>query len=192
MENNLKLTKEQAAFYKDIDVKTVVGDKLCPEFEHKGITVLVRPYDTYKADVVPLQNGVANLEHVLTVHNVPGTAGLNAEAVLSKVVAAAKVQHKYAEESQHFIMYWAKGATDWEVTTVNNKYVKLEARSPDGDMYMVLTEIDDSTRVRINMPKGVAGVQLTVYVPMRRDPISLSEIVRKALASLEQGNFEYI
>lgn len=192
MENDLKLTKEQAAFYKDIDVKAVVGDKLCPEFEHKGITVWVRPYDTYKADIIPLQDGVANLGHALAIHNVPGTAGLNAEAALSRVVAAAKVQHKYAEESQHFIMYWAKGATDWVVTTVNNKYVSLEACSPDGDMRMVLTEINGSTRVRINVPNGMAGVQLTVDTPMRRDPISLFEIVRKALASLEQGNFEHI
>lgn len=94
MENDLKLNKEQAAFYKDIDVKTAVGDKLYPEFEHKGITVWVHPYNTYKADVIQLQDGVANLDHVLTVQDVPGTAGLSAEAVLSKVVAAAKAQYK--------------------------------------------------------------------------------------------------
>lgn len=192
MENDLRLTKEQAYFYKDVDVKAVVGDKLRPEFEHKGITVSVRPHDTNKADVVTLQDGVANLENVLTVHNVPGTAGLNAEAVLSKVVAVAKMQYKYAEESQQFIMYWAKDVTDWEVTNVNNKYVNLEARSPAGDMDMVLDRIYDGTRVRINMPKGRVGVHLTVDVPMRRDPISLSKIVRKALASLEQGDFKYI
>lgn len=192
MEDDLKLTKEQAAFYKDIDVKTAVGDKLCPEFEHKGITVLVHPYHAHKADIIQLQDDVTDLDHVLTIQNIPGTAGLNAEAVLSKVVAAAKARYKYVEDPRHFIMYWANGATDWAVTTVNDKYVNLEAHSQDGDMHMVLTEIDGSTKVRINMPKGRDGVQLTVDVPMRRDTISLSEIIRKALVSLEQGNFEYI
>ena len=34
--DELKLTQEQAAFYKDIDVKAAVGDKLYPEFCVQG------------------------------------------------------------------------------------------------------------------------------------------------------------
>lgn len=192
MENDLKLTQEQAAFYKDIDVKAAVGDKLCPEFTHKGVVVWVRPYDTYKADVIPLQDGAANLEHALAVRNIPETRGLNAEAVLTKVVTSAKAQYKPAEESRHFILRWAGTVPDWAVTAADETRVILEACSPDGSMRMVLAALADNTEVHIHLPKGQAGVQMTIDDPLWRDPVGLTGIVRKTLTHLEQGNLTRI
>ena len=190
--NELKLTQEQAAFYKDIDVKSAVGDKLYPEFVYKGTTVRVLPYETCSADVVPMQDSMSKPENALAVRNIPGTSGLSAEAVLTKVVASAKAQYKSAEHSKHFVMHWAPDVTCWEVTTSSDTYTNLEACSPDGEMHMVLAATWDSTVVRIHLPNGRAGIRMTVDAPLRRDPIGISGIVHKALTHLEQGNFTHI
>ena len=72
---------------------------------YKGTTVRVLPYETCSADVNPIQADVPKHENVLAVHNIPETKGLNATAALAKVVAAAKVQYKAAEDSQNFILH---------------------------------------------------------------------------------------
>lgn len=187
--NGLKLTQEQAAFYKDIDVKAAVGDKLYPKFTHKGTTVRVLPYENCSADVIPMQDFVAQPEHVLAVCNIPETQGLNAEAVLAKVVTSAKEQYKPAAESQQCILCWAGIVPDWKVTAADEAHVILEACSPDGHMHMVLSALADRTQVRIHLPKGRVGVQMTIDATLRRDPVGLSGIVRNALIHLEQGNF---
>lgn len=80
----------------------------------------------------------------------------------------------------------------WAVDTASDAYVNLEACSPDGEMHMELVAAGDSTKVRIHLPKGRAGVKLTVDAPLRRDPISLSRIVRIALNRLRNGGFTHI
>lgn len=187
----LKLTQEQAAFYKDIDVKAAVGDKLYPEFVHKGITVRVLPYETCSADVIPLQDCAPKFENVLAVRNIPETRGLHAEAVLTKVVTSAKAQYKSGAELQHFILRWAGTVPDWAVTAADEAHVTLEACSPDGYMHMMLAELDGSTEVHIRLPKCQVGVQMTIDDPLRRDPVGLSGIVLKALTHLEQSNFTH-
>lgn len=190
--NGLKLTQEQAAFYKDIDVKAAVGDQLYPEFVYKGTTVRVLPYETCSADVIPMQGCAPESENVLAVRNIPETRGLNAEAVLTKVVTSAKAQYKPASESQHFILRWAGTVPDWAVTAVSGAHVILEACSPDGNMHMVLAALVDSTEVRIHLPKGRVGVRVPADAPLQRDPVSLSGIVREALTQLKQGKFTHI
>lgn len=190
--NELKLTQEQAAFYKDIDVKAAVGSQLYPEFVHKGTTVRVLPYETCSADVIPMQDCVAKTENVLAVRNIPETRGLSAEAVLTKVVTSAKVQYKPASEAQHFILRWAGAVSDWAVTAADGAHVILDACSPDGDMRMVLADLTDNTEVHIHLPWGQVGVQMTVAAPLRRDPVGLAGIVHKALTLLAQGNFTNI
>lgn len=190
--NGLKLTQEQAAFYKDIDAHKVAGDKLRPKFVHNGRTMQVYPYETWEADVILIEDGHVVAFHELAVHNIPGTQGLNAEAVLAKVVDAAKAQYKSAEDSQHLILRWAGTVPSWAVTAADESRVILEACSPDGDMHMVLDALADSTEVHIHLSKGRAGVQMTVDDTLRRDPIGLYRIVHKALAHLEQGKFAHI
>lgn len=188
----LKLTQEQVAFYKDIDAHKVAGDKLRPKFSHNGRTMQVYPYEIWEADIILIEDGHVVAFHELAVHNIPETKGLNAEAVLAKVVAAAKAQYKPAAESQHFILCWAGAVTDWAVTTAGTKCVTLEATSPDGDMHMTLSPNTDSTKVCIRLPKGRVGVQMTVDSNLRRDPIDLSRIVRMVLTRIAQGNFTSI
>lgn len=190
--NALKLTQEQAAFYKDIDVKAAVGDKLYPEFVYKGTTVRVIPYETCRADVILTQDCVARPEHELAVRNIPETRGLNAEAVLTKVVTSAKAQYEPGTESQHFILRWAGTVPAWGVTAADEAHVILEACSPDGCTHMVLSALADSAEVRIYLPGGRVGVRMTIDAPLQRDPVGLSVIVRKALTHLEQGNFTCI
>lgn len=100
----LKLTQEQAAFYKDIAAHKVVGDKLRPHFVHNGHTVQVYPYETWEADVLLIEDGHVATFHELAIHDIPETQGLNAEAVLAKVVDAAKAQYKASEDSENFIL----------------------------------------------------------------------------------------
>lgn len=90
----LKLTKEQVAFYKDIDAAKVAGDKLRPQFVHNGRTMQVYPYEMWDADVILIEDGQVVPFHELAFHNIPETKGLNAAAVLAKVVSAAKAQYK--------------------------------------------------------------------------------------------------
>lgn len=190
--NGLQLTQKQAAFYKDIDVHKVTGDKLRPQFDHNGHTMQVYPYETWDADVVLIEDGHVVAFHDLAVHNIPETQGLNAAAALAKVVDAAKAQYKSYEDSKHFILRWASGVTVWAVDTASDAYVNLEACSPDGKMHMVLDAAGDSTKVRIYLPKGRAGVQLIVDAPLRRDPMGLSGIVRMALNCLGNRDFTHI
>jgi hypothetical protein len=188
----LKLTQEQAAFYKDIDAHKLAGDKLRPQFVHNGRTLQVYPYETWDADVILIEGGQVAPFHELAFLNIPETKGLNAAAVLAKVVAAAKAQYKSAEDSQRFILHWAPDVPYWSVTTASDAYTNLEAASPDGEMHMVLAATGDSTKVRIHLPKGRAGVQMTVGAPLRCDPIGLSGIVRTALIRLEKGSFTHV
>lgn len=190
--NELKLTREQAAFYKDIDVPKVVGNKLRPQFDHNGHTMQVYPYETWDADVVLIEGGHVVAFHELAVHNIPETKGLSATAALAKVVAAAKAQYESAEDSQNFVLRWAPDVTYWAVATTSDTQTNLEACSPDGEMHMVLAATGGSTEVHIHLPKGLAGVDITVDAPLRRDPIGLSRIVRTALTRLAQGNFTRI
>lgn len=162
------------------------------KFYHRGATERVLPYETCMTVVASLQDGGADLENTLAVRNIPKTQGLSAAAVPAKVAAAATALHKYAEESQHFILYWAPSVTDWVVTTSSDTYTSLEARSPDGGVHMVLDGTTDSTKVRIHLPKGRAGIRLIVADQLRRDPIGLANIVRKALTIIEQGDFATI
>lgn len=188
----LKLTQEQAAFYKDIDAHKVAGDKLRPQFVHNGRTMQVYPYETWEADVILLEDGQVVAFHELAVHNIPGTKGLNAEAVLAKVVDAAKAQYKTTAESQQFILCWAGAVPDWAVTAVDKAYVILEACSPDGGMHMTIAAAGDRAEVHIRLPKGLVGVRMTIDAPLRRDPIDLSRIVRIALTRIAQCDFTSI
>lgn len=190
--NELKLTQEQAAFYKDINAHKVAGYKLRPQFVHNGRTMQVYPYETWDADVILIEDGHVVAFHELAVHNIPGTKGLNAEAVLDKVVAAAKAQYKSAEDSEHFILHWAPDVPYWAVTTASDEHINLEACSIAGEMHMVLAATGGSTKVRIYLPDGRVGVQMTVDAPMRRDPVGLTRIVRTALIRLEKGDFTCI
>lgn len=190
--NELKLTPEQVAFYKDIDAHKVVGNKLRPQFDHNGHTMQVYPYETWDADVVLIEGGHVIAFHELAVHNIPETKGLNSTAVLSKVVAAAKAQYKASEDSQNFVLRWAPDVPYWAVATASDEYTNLEACSPDGEMHMVLAATGGSTKVRIHLPGGRVGVQMTVNDTLRRDPIGLSGIVRTALIRLEKGDFTCI